>query len=264
MHIQAIPMFSDNYAYLVVDESTRDAVIIDPSQPSTVRPILQSKIADGTINLTAIVNTHHHHDHAGGNTELRRLLNRPDLRIIGGTQCQAVDDTPSHGSTLPLGASVHLTALHTPCHTQDSICWYVRDTAPSGSADGREQRAVFTGDTLFIGGCGRFFEGSAAEMHRALNHVLAELPDDTHIYTGHEYTKSNARFALSVLKNPNVEALASFAQANDITQGRFTIGEEKKHNIFMMVGDGQVKSAVGETEPLAAMKKLRAMKDSFR
>ncbi|KAL2885102.1 hydroxyacylglutathione hydrolase [Ceratocystis lukuohia] len=260
MHIQAIPMFADNYAYLLVDEDSRDAAIIDPSQPSTVAPILQSKIDANDINLTAIINTHHHNDHAGGNNELRAILGRPNLRIFGGVQCQAVDHIPKNNETILLGTNVQLTALHTPCHTQDSICWYVRDLTP-GKA---EQRAVFTGDTLFIGGCGRFFEGSATEMHHALNEVLATLPNDTRIYTGHEYTKTNARFAQSIVKTPEIDALADFAENNKVTQGCYTMEEEKKHNVFMMANHGQVMSTLGETEPVEVMKRLRSMKDKFR
>lgn len=257
MHIQAIPMFSDNYAYLVVDDATKAAVIIDPAEPSTVAPVLRSQLDTQAIDLTAIVNTHHHHDHAGGNTQLRALLGLAELPVIGGIQCQAVSSTPAHGAAVPLGAHVSLTALHTPCHTQDSICWYVQDS-------GTGQRAVFTGDTLFIGGCGRFFEGNAAEMHSALNEVLAGLPGNTRVYTGHEYTKSNARFALSVVQTPEIERLAEVAKENKNTQGKFTLAEEKLHNVFMMVADERVQKAVGATNAVEVMKKLREKKDVFR
>lgn len=125
--------------------------------------------------------------------------------------------TPTHNSTFNLG-SIKITALHTPCHTQDSICFFFEDGT---------QRAVFTGDTLFIGGCGRFFEGNATEMHKALNEVLAALPDDTKVYPGHEYTKGNVRFAKKVLSNEAIAKLDKFSQENKETQGKFTIGDEK-------------------------------------
>lgn len=88
-------------------------------------------------------------------------------------------------------------------------------------------RAVFTGDTLFIGGCGRFFEGTAPEMHKALNEVLAGLPDDTKVYPGHEYTKGNVKFAKKVLDNEAIRKLDEYSQQNKETQGKFTIGDEK-------------------------------------
>ncbi|KAK1831557.1 Las1-like protein [Podospora conica] len=255
MRIQSIPMWvgsSDNYAYLVVDDKTKDAVIIDPAHPSEVAPVLKKAIDDGSINLTAIVNTHHHWDHAGGNTELLTTLGN-NLDIIGGKDCQKVTKTPAHGDTFKIG-SIAVKALHTPCHTQDSICYFMQDG---------DDKVVFTGDTLFHGGCGKFFEGTGEEMHRALNVVLGALPDDTKVFPGHEYTKSNVRFGLSVLKSEAVKNLEAFAAENKETQGRFTIGDEKKHNVFMRPQDPEIQKATGETDPVAIMTKLREMKNSF-
>jgi hydroxyacylglutathione hydrolase len=116
--------------------------------------------------------------------------------VIGGKDCKKVTRTPKHGETFNIG-SIAVEALHTPCHTQDSICWFMQDG---------DERAVFTGDTLFHGGryillspaskqvlliqrfsfcsvpgCGKFFEGTGEEMHKALNVTLASLPDDTRL-----------------------------------------------------------------------------------
>jgi len=114
---------------------------------------------------------------------------------------------------------IYMAALHTPCHTQDSICYLFQDG---------EDRAIFTGDTLFTGGCGRFFEGTANQMHTALNSVLAGLPNDTKVYPGHEYTKGNVKFAKSLLKDDAaINKLDTYSQANKETQGKFTIGDEK-------------------------------------
>ena len=90
-------------------------------------------------------------------------------------------NTPAHNSSFKIGKDISVKAIHTPCHTQDSICYYMEDG---------NDRVVFTGDTLFIGGCGRFFEGTAAEMHKALNEMLAALPDDTKVYVGRILTES--------------------------------------------------------------------------
>jgi hydroxyacylglutathione hydrolase len=92
--------------------------------------------------------------------------------IIGGKDCEAVTMTPANGEIFNVG-DISVKALYTPCHTQDSICWFMQDG---------EDKAVFTGDTLFHGGCGRFFEGTAQEMETALNKTLASLPDDTKVY----------------------------------------------------------------------------------
>jgi hydroxyacylglutathione hydrolase len=127
----------------------------------------------------------------------------------------------------------------------------------------KNERAVFTGDTLFIGGCGKFFEGTAEEMHKALNVVLAGLPDDTKVYPGHEYTKSNVKFLLTVSQSDAVKNLQSFAENNSETQGKFTIGDEKNHNVFMRVQTEEMQKATGKTDPVDVMGKLREMKNSM-
>ncbi|KAG9505955.1 hypothetical protein J7337_002929 [Fusarium musae] len=232
MHIQSIPMWegsSNNYAYLVVDDKSKDAVIVDPANPPEVAPILKEAIKAGKINLTAIL----------------AELDNPKIDIIGGKDCDGVTKTPGHGETFKLG-DITFKGVHTPCHTQDSICFFVEDG---------KDKAVFTGDTLFIGGCGRFFEGNAEEMHEALNKRLAALPDDTVVYPGHEYTKANVKFAASVSQRDAVQKLHSFAENNKVTTGKFTIGDEK---------DPEIQKQTGETEPVAVMAKLREMKNNFK
>ncbi|MCJ1354114.1 MAG: Cytoplasmic glyoxalase II [Icmadophila ericetorum] len=128
--------------------------------------------------------------------------------------------------------------------------------------DGSE-KVVFTGDTLFIGGCGKFFEGTAEEMHKALNITLASLSDDTKVYPGHEYTKSNVKFLTKVLQTEPVKKLQSFAENNKQTQGKFTIGDEKTYNVFMMVDDPTVQKATGKTNPVDVIGKLREMKNNM-
>ncbi|RYO86409.1 hypothetical protein DL766_007846 [Monosporascus sp. MC13-8B] len=245
---------SDNYAYLLVDDQSRDAVIIDPANPEEVSPVLKQAISAGKINLKAILNTHHHWDHAGGNKRLRNDLGTPDLPIIGGKDCEAVTKTPADGEGFNVG-NIAVKGIRTPCHTQDSICWFAQDG---------DEKAVFTGDTLFHGGCGRFFEGTAEEMHAALNEKLAALPDCTRVYPGHEYTKSNVKFGISVLQSEAVKKLQAFAENNKETQGRFTIGDEKQHNVFMRVEDPEILKATGRTDPVEVMAKLREMKNNFK
>ncbi|KAF7589192.1 Cytoplasmic glyoxalase II [Aspergillus hancockii] len=255
MHIQSIPMWTgkgNNYAYLVIDEPTKHSVIIDPANPPEVMPVLQSQIKEGKIDLTAIVNTHHHWDHAGGNEELLKAFGK--LPIIGGKDCQSVAKTPAHGETFKIGERISVKALHTPCHTQDSICYFMQDG---------EDRVVFTGDTLFIGGCGRFFEGTAPEMHKALNETLASLPDDTKVFPGHEYTKANVKFCLAVSQSEPIKKLEAFAEQNRQTQGKFTIGDEKLHNVFMRVNDPEIQKKTGKTDPVEVMATLREMKNAM-
>jgi hydroxyacylglutathione hydrolase len=180
----------------------------------------------------------------------------PSTPIIAGKACASVSSTPLHGSKFAIGKGVEVTALHTPCHTQDSICYFMEDKE-------KDERAVFTGDTLFIGGCGKFFEGTAAEMHKALNVVLAGLPDDTRVYPGHEYTKSNAKFLVKVSQSEPVKRLQEFAENNRETQGRFTIGDEKMHNVFMRVDTDEMRKVTGKSEPSEVLGRLREMKNSM-
>lgn len=148
---------------------------------------------DSIIDTNPLI-PYSHHDHAGGNAEALQFVydsgnpffnasSSPDITVLGGEQCLAATHSPKHGEVIKLFDGIKLTALRTPCHTQDSICFYAEDEdAPEDSANGDIKRAVFTGDTLFIGGCGRFFEGKPEEMEAALNGILAKLPDDTKIY----------------------------------------------------------------------------------
>lgn len=242
----------NNYAYIVTDSSTLASTVIDPANPPEVLPVLANLTSSGKIDLKFITNTHHHHDHAGGNSQ---ILEKYPLPIIGGKDCEKVTKVPFHGEKLSLGKDISITALKTPCHTQDSVCFLFEDAATG-------EKAVFTGDTLFVGGCGRFFEGTAAEMDHALNTVLADLPDDTLVYPGHEYTKGNVKFAVSVSSSEKVKDLEKFADENEETQGKFTIGDEKRHNVFMMLGDEEVIKKTGKTERVDVMRKLREMKNA--
>ncbi|OCT45162.1 putative hydroxyacylglutathione hydrolase [Cladophialophora carrionii] len=243
---------SNNYAYLVSDDETKDAVIIDPANPPEVLPVLEEK--SKSLKLTAIINTHHHWDHAGGNKKILDAF--PNIRVIAGKDSEAVSKTPSHGSTFSIGKNIQVTALHTPCHTQDSICWYMEDKAT-------DDRVVFTGDTLFIGGCGKFFEGNGTEMNKALNEILAALPDDTKVFPGHEYTKSNVKFLKKVDgENEAVQRLEKFADENKETQGKFTIGQEKAHNAFMRTSSEKMRKVTGKNEPHEVMAVLREMKNA--
>lgn len=245
---------SNNYAYLVIDDKSKDAVIIDPANPDEVAPVLKEQIRSGKINLTAIVNTHHHWDHAGGNIKLLALPEFRGKPVIGGKDCEGVTETPENGEGFKIG-DIAVKAIYTPCHTQDSICWFMEDSTG---------RVIFTGDTLFHGGCGKFFEGTAEEMNTALNETLAAVPDDTKVYPGHEYTKSNVKFAISVLQSEPVRKLEAFAENNKETQGKFTIGDEKQHNVFMRMGDPVIQKVTGKTDPVEVMAKLREMKNNFK
>ncbi|KAL3074794.1 hypothetical protein niasHS_014239 [Heterodera schachtii] len=154
---------------------------IPPSFTRFQQEMFEFVKAEGTLLESALV-THHHWDHAGGTHQLAImsrggfsdfLLKQP-LCIISGDaeRVERTEKVISDGESVQLGTNLSVTAMYTPCHTSTHVCYYVVDQRTN-------ERAVFTGDTLFVGGCGRFFEGTAEQMHHALNQRLAALPDET-------------------------------------------------------------------------------------
>ena len=184
--VRAVAALGDNFMYILACKATGVCALIDPVQPDKALTELHS--VGPTWNLKWALTTHHHLDHAGGNNKLKEL--QPSIKVYGGDQrVEGVTDICKDGDTLELG-SLKISCLATPCHTSGHICYHVT------SEDG--ESVVFTGDTLFIAGCGKFFEGDGAQMHSALNEKLAKLPLDTKVYCGHEYTLSNLKFAKHV------------------------------------------------------------------
>lgn len=158
--------------------------MVDPVDPELVLKTVEEK----AVQLKAILTTHHHWDHAGGNQKLVSKYSGP-LKVYGGDdRIGGLTDKVTQGDQLQLGG-LTIRCLFTPCHTTGHICYYI---------DSPEEKAVFTGDTLFSGGCGRFFEGNATQMHDALINKLSRLPDQTNVYCGHEYTLQNLAFGKHV------------------------------------------------------------------
>lgn len=163
MDVHIISALVDNYMYLIVDKQSGDAAVVDPVEPDKVVELIRSM---KNLNLRTILTTHHHWDHAGGNNKLLQLI--PGLTVVGGEdRVDGVDHIVKNGDKLSLGR-LNIECLHTPCHTRGHICYKI-------SCD--NDISVFTGDTLFIGGCGKFFEGTAKQMYDALITILGSLPD---------------------------------------------------------------------------------------
>ncbi|RAW27502.1 hypothetical protein PC110_g16115 [Phytophthora cactorum] len=255
MEVELVPMLSDNYAYLLIDSTTRVAAAVDPVDAAKV----YSRAKELQVAISMILTTHSHWDHAGGNRELVDLIYKHENRqipVVGGpghaveAQTQSVTD----GDVAKLG-DLNVKVYYTPCHTRDHVLYHCQD-------------ALFTGDTLFIAGCGRFFSGNPAEMHHALNEVVAKLPEETKIYCGHEYTASNLRFAAHV--EPDNEVVQKkLAWSIEKTKNGdptvpSTVKEELATNPFMRLTEGGVqKFANGEKDPIKVMGIVRAAKDNF-
>jgi len=255
MKVTVLPALSDNYMYLITDEATKQAAIVDPVAPDTVLEAVQ---AEG-VELTKILTTHHHWDHAGGNEELVKKSSKP-LEVYGGDKrIGALTHEVKDGDKFKIG-EIDVECMFTPCHTTGHICYYLKD--PKGKS------AVFTGDTLFVAGCGRFFEGTPEQMYTALVEKLANLPDNTLVFCGHEYTQQNLKFARHV-EAENRYILKAIAEADQkrskgLPTVPSTIGDEKRINPFMRVMMGTIQSHANCSDAIQTMKVIRKEKDSFK
>lgn len=254
MDVHLIPVHDDNYCYLVVDHKTRESAVVDPAQPEKVWQWIQEN--GGGVVPKTILTTHHHWDHADGNETFKTLAGVD--RVVGmDERIPALNHKVQAGSSLTIG-SLHIDVLHTPSHTSGHVSYVV-------TPDGDGPKAVFTGDTLFVGGCGRFFEGTAAEMCQSLGQ-LAALPQSTLVYCGHEYTTSNLRFAQQVEPhNSALQAKVEWAKerrANNQATIPSTIGEELQYNPFMRVDQPAVLEFTGKSDPVEVCGELRARKNA--
>jgi len=229
--VQPMKQLSDNYSYIVIDNATNECAVVDVSEFS---PVLQ-EIKNLNAKCTTILTTHHHSDHSGGNIDMKNQLG--DIEIVGGDdRIPGLSRKVGHGDILKLG-KLQIKCHFTPCHTSGHILYEVI---------GNAQNALFSGDTLFIAGCGKFFEGTASQMNYALNTVVRDLPDNTHVWCGHEYTLSNLTFSLTVDPN-NIELQNKYEWArhkreNDLPTIPSTVAEEKSYNPFMRVSDPVIKN----------------------
>lgn len=261
MHVQPVPCYRDNYAYLVTFPGSTDTAVVDASEAAPVLAAL------GERRLIAILSTHHHYDHVNGNSELAQRF--PGLDVFGhseearlGHRIPAQNRGLQDGEEFTVGGA-RCVALHIPGHTRTAVAFHF---AESG--------LVFTGDTLFGAGCGRLFEGSPAEMHASLSR-LAALPGATRVYSGHEYTENNLRFAAEI--EPHSAALKARRDAVRAQRKRgeptvpSTMQEELETNPFLRTEVEAVRQAVAERAAVTqaelsaveVMARLRAWKDTY-
>src|SRR2546427_830834 len=259
VEIVPVPQLADNYAYLLIDPASREAAVVDCAEAAAILAEAERRGA----RLTAVLATHHHFDHVGGNPDLLAAL--PGLRVYG-----SADDAPhipgiTHrvrdGDPVQVGP-LQGRAIMIPAHTSGHVAYHFPSV-----------RAVFTGDTLFAAGCGRLFEGDAAQMVASLA-KLAALPDDTRVYCGHEYTEKNLRFA-AMLEPGNRTLAAKLAAVQALRgEGKFTvpstIGEEKATNPFLRIDSPELAASVRARisdlppgDPVALFAAVRALKDRF-
>ena len=256
LQVTAIPAFDDNYLWLIHDQEY--AAIVDPGDAASV----EAALAAHQLKLAAILLTHHHADHAGGVPALLRHWNVP----VYGPASERIPGIshPLHeGDVVTLTSpALRLSVLDVPGHTAGHIA-YVAESEPW----------LFCGDTLFAGGCGRLFEGTAEQMTNSLEKISA-LPDNTKVYCAHEYTVSNLRFAVAAEPdNPRTAERLTAAQAlraRGIATVPSTLGEEKLTNPFLRYREKSIvdllKSSgrLNNENPVKAFAALREWKNVFR
>lgn len=240
IEVVRVNALSDNYIWLMHDADSGETVVIDPAEAA---PVLAAAEARGWT-IDQIWNTHWHGDHVGGNAAIKAATGA----IVTGPAAEAakiptLDRTVGEGDTVRIGAH-SATVLEVPAHTAGHIAYHMANDA-----------IVFVGDTLFAMGCGRLFEGTAAQMFANLRR-LAALPPETTVYCAHEYTEANGRYAM--VAEPGNEAIASrmrnvaAARAAGKATVPTTIAQERETNPFMRAAD------------VAELAERRAAKDNFK
>jgi hydroxyacylglutathione hydrolase len=250
-----IPAFGDNFIYLYRYDKN-NALAIDPCDSSAVLNSLNKH----NMNLTTILITHHHWDHTGGVADLKK---KTGCEVIGPDKSRipAIDRVVDDKQVLTID-NIEIQVIATPGHTNTSVCYYI-----SASND-NERNILWTGDTLFAGGCGRILESNARTMFDSLL-TLASLPDDTLVYCGHDYTLENYEFALTIEpENKDVkQRLQEIKQT--IRAGGFTVPstmlQEKATNIFLRSDTNEIKTALNMPDAGAVdvFAELRRRKDVF-
>jgi hydroxyacylglutathione hydrolase len=253
MKIITIPCLKDNYAYIIIDEISKKVGVIDPSESAPIIFFLKKN----NLKLDYILNTHHHFDHIGGNIELKKTYR---LKIVGfdgdKNRIPGIDITVKDNEKFQFGKS-WIKVLHIPGHTLGHICYFFE-----------KEKIAFTGDTLFSLGCGRIFEGDHKQMLSSLNKIK-NLPKDTKIYCGHEYTFKNAEFCMQYDRE-NINLIKHFEtiknlRAKNLPTIPTLLEDELKSNIFLRCDQNELKNKLNmkNMENYKVFKKLRDLKDTF-
>ncbi len=252
MIIEIISCLSDNYSYLIFDKETNTVSIVDPSDFESC-----DKIIKKYNKLDYILNTHHHADHVDGNLKLKKKYNS---KIIGfdsdKKRIPGIDICLKENQKEKIG-NLEFKVIFTPGHTSGHIAFFFP-----------KEKVIFTGDTLFSLGCGRVFEGTKKEMYNSLNKIK-NLPPETKIYCGHEYTKSNSDFCLKYDSENTLLKEKIFEIENKLKNRQptipTTIKEEIKTNIFLRCDDPIIKKSLdlNNSSEDKVFSRLRDLKDNF-
>lgn len=253
--IVGLPAFQDNYIWMVIHPKNQHAIVVDPGESAIVLETLQRE----GLTLEAILVTHHHYDHTAGIAEIIKAFPVP---VYGPKEdnIPTVDHKMNRNDTLKLPKmELSFQAISIPAHTLGHIAFYGNGW-------------LFCGDTLFSGGCGRLFEGTAAQMFQSLQR-LAALPKSTEVYCGHEYTLDNIKFALTV--EPNNQETIKYQnyvisrRNKNLPSLPSTIEQELKINPFLRCNCSEIRQSIAThfrskyDQNEAVFTHLRKWKDSW-
>ena len=253
LDIKQIPVLNDNYVYLAHCPATGQTAVVDPA---VAGPVLDTLTKTGWT-LTHILNTHHHGDHTGGNLELKAATG---CTIVGPKadrdRIPGIDVMVGDGDSYALGSST-AKVFDVPGHTRGHIAYWFE------ASD-----ALFCGDTLFVMGCGRLFEGTPAQMVHSLAKFDA-LPGQTRVYCAHEYTQSNGRFALTV--EPGNNDLQNLMKDVDAKRAKgiptvpSTLAQERATNPFLRPSSKGLQATIGMSgaDIVDVFAEVRRRKDHF-
>eukprot|EP01017_Pseudomicrothorax_dubius_P008095 TRINITY_DN12631_c0_g1_i1.p1 TRINITY_DN12631_c0_g1~~TRINITY_DN12631_c0_g1_i1.p1 ORF type:complete len:315 (+),score=47.41 TRINITY_DN12631_c0_g1_i1:61-945(+) len=258
-----LPLFKDNYSYLI--QSPKKSILVDPADEAAINEHLASLTNQSPFNITHIFLTHKHWDHARDANKLRKSLEQKQkskIEVISG------HDDHIEGSTQTIKSDsafdyedFELKVLTSPCHTRGHLMFYIESKTQPGESN---QKVIFTGDTIFIGGCGKFFEGEAKEMYLNFQ-KLKSLPKDTKIYCGHEYTVSNLEWSSQIeYTNPHISKKLKWAREVR-SRGDFTIPstieEELLTNVFIRCDTPEVMKLMNIEDPIKCLANLREFRN---
>ncbi len=282
LSVVTVPVLTDNYAYVAYDPATRRAAVVDAGDGEAVL----STVRELQLSVDRILCTHHHADHVDGVRQLRDAFPAAAVQATDERVALATD-LVAHNHTTMLGPHVQIRTLLVPCHTRRSAAFVLSDVGEARGADGNTQKqanadtdadahsAVFVGDTLFVGGCGRFFEGHAADLYSAMFDTLFALPPRTLMYCGHEYAEANLRFALSLEPdNGRVSEMAARVAARRdqrLPTVPQLLHDELLYNPFARCRERGIAKRLGFVEwsatdrntHIAVLDQLRTMRNSF-
>ena len=239
MKIEIIKCLQDNYSYLIIDETNQNACVVDPGESTPIINFIKSN----NIKLKYILNTHHHHDHVGGNIELKKKYGSNIVAFKDDKDRIPEIDILVEDNQIWKEDNFEAKVYHIPGHTSGHIAFHFF-----------KEKKIFTGDTLFSLGCGRIFEGTYEQMFTSLNKIK-KLPKETEIYCGHEYTLQNSNFCISQ-DSENSKLKDKIIKIKKILEkGLPTVptilNEEIECNIFL------------KAKNIESFSKLRDLKDNF-